>query len=225
MTLQSHTPQTLLALLSRFAKHQQRVDTSGSTLGFHRDEVARALGYPNWSQLHKNFAAISSRNFDAVVKRADSHRPLGAFLTMLGPRSVVLAAESLRPQPYQSPDDQMRVLRIRVGLAVGPQPKDLAEPLAASIEDAARFYNHGHGTTVWLDVNTTNESIPDFVTSAIARLEGFGVGLVVTKGQETSVNPTEIFGTPLLEAIQNAARSGMIWDPVSNELVFTTTRW
>lgn len=112
-------------------------------------------------------------------------------------------------------DPQHFMLRITVGKVVTIDRP--AEILSNAMMSAMRAYNHSDSTTVWLDV--TGDQIPAFVTEAIERCVGFGLGLVVTHGQSCSHLPGLELPGSLLSALDRAQRGGRVWHPVAGRLV------
>ncbi len=89
--------------------------------------------------------------------------------------------------------------------------------LADELMAAARFFNHGDSTTVWIDV--VSKQIPLFLEQAIEKLSAFGIGLVVTHAKSCSHSPGPLLPVKLRKCISAASRRGQLWHPVAKIMV------
>lgn len=111
--------------------------------------------------------------------------------------------------------NQHFVMKITVG---GVCPiEEPAKKLATAMQDAARSHGDGFQTTVWLDV--TGPSVPMFVSDAIERCAGFGLGLIVTHGECCSHQPGFPLPERVMENLERCQRHGFVWHPVADQLV------
>ncbi len=75
--------------------------------------------------------------------------------------------------------------------------------------------------TVWLEIQN-GEDIPDYVYEAIAELNAFGTGIIVTRGSESSHGPGALRDDSRLQnALKGANRGNAIWHPVDKKYVYT----
>lgn len=111
--------------------------------------------------------------------------------------------------------DQISVIRVEVSNIV--VTNETANTLANELMDAARFFNHGDSTTVWIDVVT--KQFPPYVDRALERFASFGMGLVVTHGGACSHSPGPLLSSELRQRIASVSRNGWIWHPLAKTLV------
>ena len=114
-------------------------------------------------------------------------------------------------------NNQCSVVRFEVGNVVGID--NPGQTLANALMAAERFFNQGSSTTVWLDV--TSVELPVFVIDAVERCAGFGLGLIVTQGARCTHPPGELLPEALRIPVSKATRSGQVWHPLAQALVFT----
>ncbi|CAB3661364.1 hypothetical protein [Paraburkholderia rhynchosiae] len=76
-------------LLKRVAK---RLKTQGpeQPLSVYQDEIAKEFGYPNWSVMHKNVAAMAQHQFALFKERVEAHPEVQAIL-FASPRFLAAA--------------------------------------------------------------------------------------------------------------------------------------
>ena len=78
----------LISLLKRIAKQTQKKDETSKPLAWYQDFVAQALGYKNWSQLHKHLDGLTGTDFDLVVRRVLEHKDIGSIIAKLAVRTI-----------------------------------------------------------------------------------------------------------------------------------------
>lgn len=76
---------------------------------------------------------------------------------------------------------------------------------------------HGSDSTVWLDIE--GDAIPKSVQTAIEHLVAYGVGLVVTIQDYSTLSNPDKFPSELMTAIKHAMRSGLVWCPLAKKLM------
>lgn len=79
-----------ISLLKRIAKQAQTSDTAGKTLAWYQDSVAHALGFKNWSLLHKHLDGLTGRAFDLVMRKVLKHNDLGPAFSKLAVRTIIV---------------------------------------------------------------------------------------------------------------------------------------
>ncbi|MBC3832407.1 hypothetical protein H8K33_12950 [Undibacterium amnicola] len=80
----------LINLLKRFAKTAKSIDQPSQRLTHYQDQVARWLGYANWSMLHKHLDELGASKFQEVLSRVLRHEVLGDFIAEKAVRTVVV---------------------------------------------------------------------------------------------------------------------------------------
>ena len=111
--------------------------------------------------------------------------------------------------------EQISVMRVEVSNVVVTD--QTAKTLADELMYAARFFNHGSSTTVWIEV--VAKHLPSFLEQAIERFRGFGIGLVVTHAGACSHSPGPLLPVNLRQRISDVNRSGQIWHPLAKVMV------
>jgi hypothetical protein len=84
----------------------------------------------------------------------------------------------------------------------------VAKTLSDDIENCARMDS---GSTIYLDIQTL--TIPAVVIEAIKKLGGFGAGIVVSHNGLYTNDTNSKIDEKLLNFVQKAARSGVVWHP------------
>ena len=111
--------------------------------------------------------------------------------------------------------DQINVIQVEVSNVVVTD--ETANRFANELMDAARFFNHGDSTTVWIKVAT--KEIPRYVDRALERFAGFGIGLVISHGKACSHSPGPLLSGELRQRIASVSRHGQVWHPLVKTLV------
>lgn len=96
---------------------------------------------------------------------------------------------------------------------------DPAERLAALMEACARWGKDGDQTTVWVEVVGPAQLLGT-VQAASARLKSYGIGLIVSHGQDSTHLPGGLLPLGLRQAVQAVERTGQLWHPIAKELVY-----
>ena len=81
---------------------------------------------------------------------------------------------------------------------------------------------HEESTTVWLKLPQDMVEWPGYITPALQRLAGAGLGVVITQGNKSSHN-AQLQGD-FIAALQAVEHDGYIWDPISGKLMFASLR-
>lgn len=137
--------------------------------------------------------------------------------------ALEMAAKHNIPHMPHRTDAEQQVFKFIINqtsdeIAVGP-----AAILARAMEAAERFFNYGATTTVWLDIQ--GDFIPEWVVHAIEKCKSMAIGIVVThKGVSSHDQDVDGFFPALRDALNAAARSGKIWNPTTNNLVFSRVK-
>lgn len=113
-------------------------------------------------------------------------------------------------------DGQESMAKISIG-NLAPET-GAAELLSKTLTALALFYN-SPASTVWLDVTVVD--IPAYVSEAIERCAGFGMGLVVTHYDHCSHAPGKVLPDSIRSVVIRAQRDGMLWHPVAQEMVYS----
>jgi len=87
-TIEYASGEILLQYLKRVAKINKKEDSLGASLSTHQNSIAVALGYQNWSVLHKNLGGRSSYQVGGVVNRILQHKNLGRKVEIMSKRTV-----------------------------------------------------------------------------------------------------------------------------------------
>lgn len=94
-----------------------------------------------------------------------------------------------------------------------------SEDLASEIGRAAEFHHDSPQTTVWIDVVAGD--VPTVLLDALAKLEGYGVGVVVTREEVTACShgPGKLLSDSVCQAIYKVNRRGLVLHPYARKLV------
>lgn len=79
---------------------------------------------------------------------------------------------------------------------------------------------HEEATTVWLKLPHDMAEWPGYITPALQRLAGAGLGVVITQGRKSSHNA--LLQGDFVAALQAVEHDGYIWDPISGNLMFAS---
>lgn len=79
---------------------------------------------------------------------------------------------------------------------------------------------HEEATTVWLKLPHDMAEWPGYITPALQRLAGAGLGVVITQGRKSSHNA--LLQGDFVAALQAVEHDGYIWDPISGKLMFAS---
>lgn len=91
-----------------------------------------------------------------------------------------------------------------------------AQDISGKIESCARIHE---SSTIHLNIKTN--LIPVEVVEAIKKLNGFGAGIVVTHGGQSTADESSSIDPVLLDAVERAARHGQVWHPQKGAFVHT----
>jgi hypothetical protein len=80
----------LIKLLKRFAKNAKSMGQSDQPLAQHQNQVARWLGFANWSLLYRHLDGLVGSKFQELLYRALRHQVLGDFIVDKAVRTVVV---------------------------------------------------------------------------------------------------------------------------------------
>ena len=81
----------LINLLKRFAKSAKSTGQPDQPLAQYQNQVARWLGFANWSLLHRHLDGLVGSKFHELLNRALAHQVLGDFIVEKAVRTVVVA--------------------------------------------------------------------------------------------------------------------------------------
>ncbi len=73
-------------------------------------------------------------------------------------------------------------------------------------------------TTVWLKIPEGMGDWPGYITPALQRLAGAGIGVIITQGERSSHNG--LLRGDFVQALQAVEHDGYIWDPISGKLMY-----
>lgn len=87
-TIEYASGEILLEYLKRAAKINKKDDSLGASLSTHQNSIAVALGYQNWSMLHKNIDGLTCIQLGGVINRVLRHKTLGPMIDYMAERTI-----------------------------------------------------------------------------------------------------------------------------------------
>lgn len=87
-TIEYASGETLLEYLKRAAKINKKADLQSASLSSHQNSIAVALGYQNWSMLHKNLNGLSCVQASGTIDRVLRHQSLGPMVDDMAVRTI-----------------------------------------------------------------------------------------------------------------------------------------